>query len=83
MPNTMDEEIHAMRAQARANPSAVVCPRCEALMKVIHSIADRYVMPFYLLEEAFEGLPAGREWRLLSLDLGCENCFPSAVTVAL
>ncbi len=83
MPNATDEEISAMRVQARTNPSAVLCPGCGSLMKVLHSVADRYVMPFYLLEEAFKGLPAGSEWRVLSLDLWCENCFPSAVAVAL
>ncbi len=82
MSNATDEEVNAMRAQALTNPSAVACPRCGGLMKAIRSIADRYV-PHYLLENAFEGLPGGREWRLLSLDLRCKNCFPSAVAVAL
>ncbi len=82
MTNVTDEEVNAMRAQALTNPSAVACPRCGGLMMAIRSIADRYV-PHYLLENAFEGLPGGREWRLLSLDLRCKNCFPSAVAVAL
>ena len=51
-------------------------------MKVIRSSADRYV-PHDLLEEMFEGLPEGRDWRLLTLELRCEDCFPSAVAVAL
>ena len=82
MTNATDEELSAMRAQAVTNPSAVACPRCGGLMKAIRSIADRYV-PHYLLKDAFEGLPGDRVWRLLTLDLRCENCFPSAVTVAL
>ncbi len=84
MTNATVEEVNAMRAQALTNPSRVACPKCGALMKAIRSIADRYV-PHYLLEQVFEGLPGGggREWRLLTLDLRCENCFPSAVTVAL
>jgi len=40
-------------------------------------------VPHDLLEQVFEGLPAGRRWRLLTIDLRCENCFPSAVAVAL
>ncbi len=57
-------------------------------MDVLRSIADRYV-PHDLLEQVFEGLPGGggggrgREWRLLTLDLRCDNCFPSAVAVVL
>ncbi len=82
MSNATDEEVNAMRVQAVTNPSAVACPRCGGLMKAIRSIADRYV-PHYLLKDAFEGLPGGREWRLLSLELRCKNCFPSAVAVAL
>ncbi len=82
MTNVTDEELNAMRAQALTNPSRIACPRCGALMDVIRSIADRYV-PHYLLEQVFEGLPGGRQWRLLTLDLRCENCFPSAVAVAL
>lgn len=82
MTNATNEEVHAMRALAVTNPSQVACPRCGALMNVLRSIADRYV-PHDLLEQVFEGLPGDREWRLLTLDLRCENCFPSAVTVAL
>ena len=82
MTNATDEEVNAMRALAVTNPSQVACPRCGALMNVLRSIADRYV-PHDLLEQVFEGLPAGRRWRLLTLDLRCENCFPSAVAVAL
>ena len=77
-----DEEVDAMRAQALTNPSRVVCPRCGEGMDVIHSSADRYV-PHDLLEQVFEGLPEGREWRLLTLDLRCGNCFPAAVAVVL
>ena len=82
MPAATVEELNAMQAQARQNPAAVDCPRCGASMSAIRSIADRYV-PHDLLEEAFEGLPKSREWRLLSLDLRCEDCFPSAVVIAL
>ena len=84
MTNATDEEVNAMRALALTNPSRVACPRCGALMDAVRSIADRYV-PHDLLEQVFEGLPGGggREWRLLTIDLRCENCFPSAVTVAL
>ncbi|MCZ6761319.1 MAG: hypothetical protein O7D29_13275 [Gemmatimonadetes bacterium] len=82
MTNATDEEVNAMRVLALTNPSRVACPRCGALMIVLRSIADRYV-PHDLLEQVFEGLPGDREWRLLTLDLRCENCFPSAVTVAL
>ena len=82
MTNATDVEVNAMRAQALTNPSHVACPRCGGRMNVTRSIADRYV-PNDLLEQVFEGLPGGREWRLLTLDLRCENCFPSAVAVAL
>ena len=82
MTNATDLELNAIRAQALTNPSRVACPRCGARMNVTRSTADRYV-PHDLMEQVFEGLPEGREWRLLTLDLRCENCFPSAVAVAL
>ncbi len=82
MTTATEEEVNAMRAQALTSPSRVACPRCGARMKVIRSSADRYV-PHDLLEEMFEGLPEGRDWRLLTLELRCEDCFPSAVAVAL
>ena len=81
MTNATAEEVNTMRVQALTNPSRVACPRCGTLMKAVRSIADRYV-PHYLLEQVFEGLPGDREWRLLTIDLRCENCFPSAVAVA-
>lgn len=55
-------EIDVMRSQAQRDPSAVPCPRCGAVMQATRSVADRYV-PHYLLEEPFDGLPTGREWR--------------------
>ena len=76
------EHVTVIRAQATKNPSTVSCPNCESAMKPVRSTADRYV-PNTLLEDAFEGLPAGREWRLLSVDLLCETCSPSAVHVIL
>ena len=75
-------EVDVMRAQARSNPSTVSCPHCGSVMQAARSVADRYV-PHYLLEDSFEGLPTGREWRILSVELQCADCFPSGILVEL
>ncbi len=76
------KHFNAIREQARKNLATVSCPNCESAMKPVRSTADRYV-PNTLFEDVFEGLPAGREWRLLTVDLLCETCGPSAVHVIL
>ena len=76
------KHVNAIREQATKNLATVSCPNCGSAMKPVRSTADRYV-PNTLLEDAFEGLPAGREWRLLTVDLLCETCSPSAVHVIL
>ncbi len=76
------KHVNAIQQQARKNLATVSCPDCGSVMKPVRSTADRYV-PNTLFEDAFDGLPVGREWRLLTVDLLCETCSPSAVHVIL
>ncbi|MFQ6046477.1 MAG: hypothetical protein ACE5PT_09005 [Gemmatimonadales bacterium] len=75
-------DAESIRAHAMLDAASVPCPRCRNTMQAVRSTADRYV-PHYLLEDTFQGLPRGREWRLLSVELLCPDCFPEPIWISL